>query len=286
MPDAPHPELGEDLAALVAEAGALRAATPLSRRGPDDLATAFHLRFADGSALKGVRLMDPDQAARVAGLAAALGDGVPRVLARRGAALLTEWIDGDALSAADCDDALLRTCGAWHGWVHALRPEADARAANLLRLWRGQLPSHLEALRAAGLLTAGEVGRLTEIAARHAPSRAAGGISLIDYCPDNIVRRASGVPCFIDIETLNVTPTDHDLARTWYRWPMSAEQRAVYLQGYRRHRDPAPFLHHRPFWMLLALAYGAVFRLEYRVAEVGVPLAQLRDLLGETDGER
>jgi len=285
MPNAPHAELGEDLAVLVAETGALREAVPLSRRGPDAAATAFRLRFADGSLRKGVRLMDAAHAERVAGLAALLGDGVPRVYGRHATALLTEWVEGDTL-AADCDDDVLRACGAWHGWVHALRPEPDEAAAGLLRLWGKVLPINLETLRAAGVLTADEVARCVALAARHAPARAAGGISLIDYCPENIVRRASGVPCLIDIETLDVTPTDHDLARTWYRWPMRAEQRDAYLQGYRRHRDPAPFLTHRPFWMLLALAYGAVFRLEQRVAEIGVPLAQLRDLLRESAGER
>lgn len=279
-------ELPADLAALIAAAGVpLVEATPLSRRGPEDRPTTWRLRFADGAVRKASVLSSVAHAERVAALAAELGDGAPRLLGRRGATLLGEWVDGPTLADAAGDEAWLPACGAWHGRVHGLRRADDAAAAALLARWRRRLAENLEVLRAAGLLDAATAAAGAALAARHAPARCDAALSLGDLSPENLVRRPSGAPCLIDIETLDVAPSDYDLARTWYRWPMAATQRAAYLDGYRRHRDPAAFLAHRRFWVLAALANGVVFRLRERATDVGVPLTALNALLRRPDAE-
>ncbi|HSQ00562.1 MAG TPA: aminoglycoside phosphotransferase family protein [Candidatus Dormibacteraeota bacterium] len=272
-------ELGEDLAALVRAVGRpLSAATPLSRRGALAIATAFRLHFADGTVLKGSRLVAAADAARVAALAADLRPLVPRVVASGGAALLSEWVDGESLVGVDWPDELLRRCGAAQAQVHVRAVPADDPSQAAQRS-RRQVVQWLDALAESGVLLAGERAALAELAARHAPAACATGISLGDYCADNIVCRASGEPCLIDLETLAIAPSDYDLGRTWYRWPMSAAQRAAYLDGYGAHRDASTFLAHLPFWHIAAMAEGALFRHRERRPDLGVPVAGLRGLL-------
>lgn len=271
-------ELGEDLAALVRGVGRrLVQAIPLSRRGAPPIATAFRLRFADGGALKGSRLANAECAAQVAALAPALGTLAPRVLAHRGAALLSEWVEGESLAGADWPAALLRRCGAAQAAVHVRAVDAPDAAVDLAERQR-KLIHGLKGLVRAELLSAGESARLAALAAAAAPASGAMGISLGDYCADNIVCRADGEPCLIDLETLTIAPSDYDLGRTWYRWPMSAAQRAAFLEGYRRHRDPGPFLAHRSFWYATALVEGALFRHRQHHPGLQVPLAALRAL--------
>jgi aminoglycoside phosphotransferase (APT) family kinase protein len=277
-------ELGEDLAALVRAVGrALTQATPLSHRGAPAVATAFRLHFADGTVLKGNRLASASCATRVATLAPALGTFVPRVVAHGGRALLSEWVEGESLAGDDWPDVLLCRCGAAQAAAHAQAVETED-AAGEIAYRRRKLTEGLEVLVRARLLTADESAQLAALAAHAAPTSCAMGISLGDYCPDNIVCRPGGEPCLIDLETLSIASNDYDLGRTWYRWPMSAAQRAAFLDGYRAHRDPSPFLAHLSFWHTAALVEGAVFRHRQHRPDLPAPLAALRVLLDA--GER
>jgi len=275
--------LGEDLAALVSAVGVpLAAATELSHRGVDRVAPAFRLTFADGTTLKGTRLETADTAALVATLAPDLGDIVARIVAHTGSALLSEWVEGDTLATVACSDALLRRCGAAQGAVHARTiPAGDPR--NEAIHWRRNVRRRVDALQEAGLLSGDETAALAALALRHAPDTCAVGVCLVDYCPENIVLRR-GEPCLIDIETVSIAPCDYDLARTWYRWPMTGEQRDAYLAGYRDHRDASAFLLHAPFWHIAALANGALFRHRRRSGAPALPLAALRALLRDAEG--
>ena len=214
----------------------------------------------------------------MAALAADLRPLVPRVVACAGAALLSDWVDGQSLAGVDWPDELLRRCGAAQARVHARAVPADDPSAAAAR-WRRQVVRWLDALAESGVLRDGERVALDELAARHAPASCALGISLGDYCADNIVCRAGGEPCLIDLETLSIAPSDYDLGRTWYRWPMNAAQRAAYLDGYGAHRDASTFLAHLPFWHIAALVEGALFRHRQQRPDLSVPVAGLRGLL-------
>lgn len=275
-------DLGEDLAALVRAHGEpLLEAVPLSRRGPARVATTFRLRFASGAVLKGMQLSELEVATRVLALVDELGALAPRVVASGGVALLTEWIDGEALGTAAPAETL-RRCGAAQARVHErVRSDADPQRAVAQRiavLFRG-----LETLANEGRLATHEREALAQIALCHAPAQCSMTLSLGDYCAENIVCRPDGAPCLVDLETIAIGPSEHDLGRTWYRWPMTPAQRAAFLDGYRAHRDPESFLAHLPFWHMGALVQGALYRHRQRHDDVTVPIAGLRQLMARRD---
>lgn len=278
----PATGLGEDLAALVRAHGErLLDAVPLSHRGPERIATTFRLRFANGLTLKGVQLPELEAARRVLALVDELGALAPRIVAHGGLAVLTEWIEGEALGPAAPPDTV-RRCGAAQARVHA-RARSDADPLREVARCAAVLHAGLETLASAGRLAAHERASLARLAQRHAPEQCAVALSLGDYCADNIVCRPDGEPCFVDLETIEIGPSEHDLGRTWYRWPMTPLQRAAYLEGYRAHRDPEPFLAHLPFWHMGALVQGALYRHRQQHDDVRVPIAGLRELLARAE---
>ncbi len=264
----------EELAALLRAAGlGACEAIPLSRRGGAAQATVFRVRAA-GVDRKGVLLLSAAQARTVATLAAAVPVGLPRVLARAGRALLTEWVPGEDLRTAGCDDAMRRAVGAWQALVHTLPVPVPVDADTVRRTRARLLDERLARLAAAGALPPAWCAALATAARAALPADAAAGITLGDCCADNLVWHA-GAPYCVDLETLDVQPLDYDLARTWYRWPMTAAQRRAWLDGYATRRAPVTFLAHLPFWLVAALAEGAVFRLDERPHEAAEPLALL-----------
>jgi hypothetical protein len=64
---------------------------------------------------------------------------------------------------------------------------------------------------------------------------------------------------------------------------MTDREWAVYLDGYRLHRDPDSFVAHRPFWSLTAVVDSLIFRHEYRTSDLAVPRAAFAALLGEAE---
>jgi hypothetical protein len=265
--------LGEDPAALVsAVVGAAGcrhgAVAPRCRPRRDGVP----LTFADGTTLKGSRLETADTAALVATLAPDLGAGtvVARIVAHAGSALLSEWVEERHLATWRVPT---RCCALRRGpgsVVHALIPAGDPREE---AHWRRTSVVDLDALeeRLAALASPSTPGTCTSVG----QEACAVGVCLVDYCPENIVLRRQGEPCLIDIETVSIAPCDYDLARTWYRWPMTGEQCDAYLAGYRDHRDASAFLVHAPFWHIAALANGALFR-HRRLSGAPAVLAALR----------
>lgn len=287
MSTAPAALLGPDLAALVAGLGRpLLRVVALSQRGATPRPTAFRLELAGGLTLKASRLEHAGQTARVVALAALVGDGLARVVAHRDTALLCEWVEGDSLARQPADAALLEACGALLARAHrpAPAPFAGELRDLLPRRARGGERA-LTALHAAGHLTAGEGERLTARLRQLRPETCDGGVTLGDLCAENLVRRADGTPCLVDLETVAVDALGYDLARTFYRWPFAAAERAAFLAGYARHRDPRPLLVQQPFWSLIVLAYAAEYRARHRPAELAVPLRALRArAAGDGDG--
>jgi hypothetical protein len=280
-------ELGNELGALVQTIGVpLVDVTTLSRRGAATRATALRLQFADGRVLKGTLLESADQAREVDEVAGHLDHhGVPRVLGRAGAAVLTAWVDGTCLASVKCTVAMLRECGAFQGDVHRrpVPPERARVAAELLERWRRRLRHDVAEMVGARLLTPDLGRRTSEIALRFAPADCDIGYVLGDFCAENIVRRESGELCVVDNETLSIGPRDYDLGRTWYRWPMTPARRRAFLQGYGTCRDPATFLAHFPYWAMQALVHGAVFRHRMGSDTVVVPLRRLRALVKDLE---
>jgi hypothetical protein len=89
------------------------------------------------------------------------------------------------------------------------------------------------------------------------------------------VLHADRGPVCIDNETLRIGPFDLDLARTFYRWPLSQDDRAAFLAGYGAGGGPAGITH-LPFWSLAAEIYSAFVRCRDGDHDADVPLAALR----------
>lgn len=282
-------ELGDDLSSLVRAVDAPLAETTPVYGGtyPGYQPNAFRLRFADGRVLKGRRFDTQAQAETVEYVSRCLDyRGLPRVVARRGTALLMEWVDGQPLSAGNCTPYVLRRCGALQALIHCqtLPPESSYRPPRAIESWQASLERTLDELVECAVLDPSTARDARAIAREYAPRRCPLGFIYGDFCADNIVLRDSGEVCFVDNETLSVHPADYDVARTWYRWPMPRAAREVYLSGYREHRGLETFLAHFPYWAIAAIADGARFRQRRGgAAAAAVPVSRLRALMAHLE---
>jgi hypothetical protein len=276
--------LGPDLEALVRDVG-----TPLLRARPispfpsrsDRGRSTFVLDFADGRRIKGRRLDTEERAATVERLLRVVRSArVPRPLARRGAALLEPWIAGSVLAAMQPTASHLRVCGRLLGRIHAMETVTDTtivarRYARLIDVVRD--------LAATGALLADDSRALSAIAERYAPGTADVGIIHGDYCPENMVVTSNGALRLVDNEAVAKDAVDYDLARLWYRWPMSKANAAVVMGAYGTTRETRPFLRHFPFWAACVLADAALFRLSHGASTAAAPLDRLHRLAARPD---
>ncbi|HZS34797.1 MAG TPA: glycosyltransferase [Methylomirabilota bacterium] len=276
--------LGPDLWALVqAQGGRLIRATPVGTlASPLRTRAAFRLELADGRVLKGRRVDDEASAARVERLWPLLDPRhFPRLLGRRGVALLSEWVDGVPVrESPDARPDLCRQAGALHGALHRTATPPDEQAAALLR-WKGgaaRLRRELEMLVVAGRLDAATAARARTAVTDERPDGVELGLGHGDLCAENLVV-AGGLIRVVDTEGLRVAPADHDLARTWYRWPMIGAEWQAYCEGYRRFRGMHAFRRHFVHWAVTVLVESAAFRLRARIAGADRPLIRLRALL-------
>lgn len=277
-------ELGDDLFVLVSTVNApLVEITPLAGVGyPGYQPSAFRLRFADGRVLKGRVFESTTRAATVEYVSQYLDhQGFPKIVARSGRALLTEWVEGRPIHSAGCAPELLRRCGALQGFMHnvPLPEKSPLKPPDTIQDWHDRLERNFAELVGARVLEENEARRAFELAGRYAPSSYAVGFVHRDFCAENLVLRLSNDVCVVDNETLAVDPYDYDLGRTWYRWPMSPAERAAYFDGYHRYRSSHDFLTHFPYWGIVAVVGGAVYRLQKQTGAASVPVGRLRGLL-------
>lgn len=285
----PHLELSEELRQLVQAVGVpLVEVTPLHGSGYAGYQhTSFRLRLADGRLLKGRQCGNWQRAAAIEYVFRHVHHpNLPKLLARTGRAVLTEWVEGRPMAAGDCSATRLRECGALLGFVHSVPVPQDHpyQRRTTVAEWQSEYESDLAALERIGALESGEARRARAHAVEHAPG--ACGLSFVhrDFCAENMVLRPSGVVAVVDNETVDIDTCENDLGRTWYRWPMTREQRDAFLAGYECHRSAAQFVRHESYWLLVATASSAVFRWQKSPAAAEAPLARLRALLLELDG--
>jgi hypothetical protein len=125
---------------------------------------------------------------------------------------------------------------------------------------------------------AGDAQAALDVSRQYAPATCEVGLTFGDFCRENLVRRGSGEICLVDTEELSMSACDYDLARTWYRWPMTRRDRQAYLDGYRRRRSPAEFIAHLPYWAVAAIVDSALFR-ERLHGDARLPRERLRALV-------
>jgi aminoglycoside phosphotransferase len=273
--------LGDELVEALHALG-VRLAAAIELRGagyPGYRPSAYRLAATDGRVLKGRRFASAAEAERAEYVARCLG---PRVvsapLMRSGAALVSEWLDGEPPTHAP---ALLRRCGALQAAVHAQVVPDDCPyrpRATMERRW-AILEQCAGDLVGSGALDALEARRALEIACRDAPSACTIAFILGDFCAENAIVSRSGEVRFIDHGTLSIDACEYDLARTWYRWPLPAAQRTAFLDGYAARRSAESFDAHFLYWAITVLIGGARFRRRLHVDGAVEPLRRLHALL-------
>jgi len=279
--------LGSDLEALAGAHGAplLRYEVVSRHRATRETRETFRLDFADGSVLKGRRVRSAASAARIEAIVSRLDPArFPRVVARRGTALLEEWIPGEALDRLTPEPAHVRWAAETLAGVHRLEP-LRPRGRHWLEARITLLERHLGALAAGGAVPEADARRLLDAARAHAPRKVDFALIHRDVCPENIVVDPGGRLYCVDNATARGGAPDEDLARTCYRWPLDARMRDVLLDAYRAHRDPEGFVRHRKFWMIAALAHASWIRHSRCYARADVPVRRLMSQLAEASGE-
>ena len=283
--------LGPDLEALVAalDVPVDRIVTLTRLRAPAVNHASFRLELRDGRVLKGRRLISAARAARVATILGVLDRRYfPQVIAQSGAALLEDWCAGEPLDPLHTDPALARQCGEILGGVHRVPPPAVEVASMSHPIARlAMLDQQVSELERGGELSPDSRRHLITLARAHAPSDAAIGVIHRDFCAENLVRDGAGPPHVIDNEAMHVGALDLDLARTWYRWPMTDRQATAFLEGYAAHRSPASYLSNFPFWILAVLVDASLFHLRKSTGRAADALDPLRAFLdGSLSGSR
>jgi phosphotransferase family enzyme len=277
-------QLGDSLLRLVRTIGVpLVEVTPLRGPGyPGYEPNSFRIDFADGRSLKGRRCGNARRAELVESVLRHLDHpALPKAVARSGEALLVEWAEGRPLDGPDCTPDLLSSCGALQGYMHSVPiPRQHPFAGDVTMAARiEKLEQDLTALAAGRVLDDDEARRARELAVRCAPQHPDVGFVHRDFCAENLVLTPAGDIRVVDNEALAVDACDYDLGRTWHRWPMRRPQREAYFDGYARHRSPADFVRHFPFWAIVAVAGAASFRLKIHPAGALAPASKLRALL-------
>jgi aminoglycoside phosphotransferase len=279
--------LGADLAELVAGLGTpLREAVAVTALHSRRRRATFRLELADGRTLKGRRLADTAHAKRIAVIRATIEGSpvcasLPRVIAWRGEALLEEWFEGRSVGGPSWPADATRRAASLLGLLHdlevpaALEPPAEA---SLAATHVQRLRNTLRELESLGALPARHAASLLELALARAPSRATTGFVHGDLCPENIVLDPAGQVRLVDSETLAVDACEHDLARTWYRWPAAPQEREAFCTGYGDRGAGERFLAHRSFWLVAALASAARFRLSACTRDPLLPVRRLETL--------
>ena len=281
-PAALEAELGSDLWAIVTAIGVVIEAVAVTTiRWSGSPRASFRLTLADGQVLKGRRLRAPTDVTRVARLSALLDPRYfPPVLAHRGCAFLTRWIRGRPGSPDAWTSTQLRTCGRLQAAIHRLHVSTELASLQPQTLdWAERLDGWLGELVGAGAVGTREAREIRHLAALSAPATASTGVCHTDFCGDNIVVADGGRICVVDNEGLTLDSHEFDLARTWYRWPMTPTQQRAYAEGYGAHDHSARFADHFLHWALMAVLDSAAYRIRAHAASARVPLARLTELL-------
>jgi Phosphotransferase enzyme family len=280
--------LGPDLWTLIDDIGVpVVEAIPITAiPSPGPGRASFRVTLADGRILKGRRVKTATDGDRITRLSALLdGRYFPPVLAHRGCALLTRWVPGSPVSPNRWTSTQMRTCGRLHAGIHQI--PFSARIAPLPRRlidWERRLDQLLGELVAGKALEACQAREVCRLAALSAPATASMGVCHTDFCGDNIIITDVGEVCVVDNEGIGVDSYEYDLARTWYRWPMTSTQQRAYAEGYGAHDHAARFSEHFLHWALMAVIDSAVYRMRVHAANAQIPLDRITELL-RTHGE-
>lgn len=271
-------------AALLAALWELRiepcAVAPVVSDPPWRPPSAYRVVAADGRAVKVRISQDARLAARNALLAAHLDDpAVAAPIARVGRVTVERWVEGQPLSEMRLFGRHVDDAGALLGRIHGFPGLPGERLPQQRRIGGviEKVDRHVAELVDDGLLTRLEAAHLRRIVAGALPSTSAWGLVHSDICPQNLVVRPDGTVVSIDNERLGRGFFEADLARTWYRWPMSARTWIRFEGSYRAGRSPVG-LKEQHAWRVLVMSRTLHMRWRLR-ASTDDARATLRALL-------
>jgi len=273
--------LGTDLHALIQSRGQ-RVDEVLPLGGPSrwrQRPGSFRLQFSDGSLCKGIVLPDTQRTREVVFILEVIAHlAVPRLIAHAGSAMLQEWIEGEPLTEVPLTPESLTSAGGLQGHLHsAALPRGGPYGDEFsdLPAWRDQGQENLAYIVETGLISESEEKLISELMVHHVPRNLSSGFIHKDFCAENMVQDRLERIFVVDNESLCVGPYDYDLARTWYRWDMTSEERMLYLAAYEENRSAAEFRAHFVYWGLVTLLRVVVFRLK----TTGTPPLRALELL-------
>ena len=236
----------------------------------------YRIELTDGSVVKGRVLRDAEVTSRMRRWLPMLrGDCFPPLLATSEDATIEAWRAGRI--CLEADDETTETAGALLGEVHGLISREDVAPddSRLIECFEN-VEGWTEELRLGGGLSEEYAGRVLARATDGRPAGATWGLQHGDFCLENLLIGDDGGLCCIDNPTVAPGLLESDLARTFYRWPMTPRQREYLLRGYRRYSEPTRFLEDEDFWMIAATLRAAAFRLRADTDAVDVPLRVLK----------
>jgi phosphotransferase family enzyme len=280
LPAADSPSLPAALAALLARERmtATRVLEITSLRGREGPRRTFCIELAGGERVKGRTHREPAVAERMSRwLPPLAAHGYAALRAAHGNATLEDWLAGDPLDPADIASA--ERAGELLGACHAALPVevVPARDARL-RGFREEARGWVEAIGAAGHVTAARAQRIAAELEARSPDAARWGLYHGDFSPENLVVDASRVRC-VDNTTVRPQLLEIDAGFTVNRWPLRGAVRERFLAGYRRRSDAAPFLASEGFWRLAAALRSAAYRVRERTGDVLLPLREIDALV-------
>ncbi len=281
MSDTFYDQLGESLETLVSTLGSpVMRVEPITVLPVDDRQT-FRFWLADGRSLKGRRFKSATRAEIVWRiLSMANVSFLGRAVAHRGDAIVEEWIDGQPLVQGQVNDRLMREAGRLLGTLHSIPPP---RTDNLgfepvdARGWLRTSAESLQSLQEARLMSIARAKMLLEAMTTRMPATVRTGTIHRDLCPENLIADTSRRLISVDNGSMSVGSIEYDLCRVWYRWPMTARERAVFNEGYRELGEGGDVGAPSVFWALVVILNSARVRL-------GISTEKAADALRRLDG--
>lgn len=199
---------------------------------------------------------------------------MPEIVSAGSFFLVERWIEGRPLLPSDVDGDMMYMLGDVVGAFAAqpcdLQPELEQ-----LRSSKGlldKLQALLLELQAQGILAPEVCRALHERATANAPRWNESGFVHLDIKPDNIVKSTNGM-VVIDNESLSIGPLNYELARIWFFWRLTPQERSRFLEGYRKHRCTKSFVLHELFWSIIASINSLYFRVRNQLPYQELDLA-------------
>jgi aminoglycoside phosphotransferase (APT) family kinase protein len=112
-------------------------------------------------------------------------------------------------------------------------------------------------LTTAGVVSSRQGRRLLARVQAGLPARAERGVTHGDLRPENLIVAPSGDLVSVDNEAVAFDFLDHDLGRTWCRWPMSSAAWSQFFRRYESWGRPGPGADLESTWRCVAAVKGA-----------------------------